>query len=227
MDEPYNPYALLTFVIEGEKMAGRPYEFDSEVVNFDEMKNSKGKYIKPVKASTLCPKCGQGLMIDLDLPDPPFADIHILCEYCKVTAPFDNPFINPISSNRISILELDPAAQPHTELFNAGQSVAERHKLPGDFSGLSDLEKFKLNIKMLPQEIFGGEAKELVKELMKDPVKKPVELVEQEIIRPVVNTGLVLESQKRVLPAADIGEEREIIDDVRGGQGLESLEEDV
>jgi len=105
----YNPFDLISLIINGHDCYGRPIAFDSDIVNQETSKNSFDKYVKPIQISTTCPDCGQGLILDVRLSDPPFA-IHICnCPLCRpIPPPMLNPFTNPIISSRISENELDP-----------------------------------------------------------------------------------------------------------------------
>lgn len=105
----YNPYSLLSLIIDGQSIYGRPFEFDSEIADQRSMKNAFGQFVKPTKISTLCPKCGQGLFISITLPDPPFAPIHCLCGVCSPPLPqLSDPFVNPLNSGRVPEFSLDP-----------------------------------------------------------------------------------------------------------------------
>lgn len=100
----YNRYDLVNLVINGQDMVGRPIEFDSDAVG-DTMLNAFGSYVKPTKASTCCPDCGNGIVAPLDdIGDPPFKIISLNCPECNPDQEsVSEPFVNPFSES-----ELDP-----------------------------------------------------------------------------------------------------------------------
>jgi hypothetical protein len=129
----YNPYALVPLLINGKPIDGRPFEFDSTVVNQKTMKNAFGNYVKPSKVVSVCPDCGQGLQISLRLGDPPFQPVAYLCHYCRpAPPPLIDPFVNPLVSGRVPIAELDPLLHnPDKPLPMASKgSVADRFEKP-------------------------------------------------------------------------------------------------
>lgn len=104
----YNPYNLVEMKINGKPIHGRPIEFDSEITDFSKLKNAFGNYVRPKVLSTVCPDCGQGLVVTVALPDPPFPVIEHTCPYCHPYSEQVDPFQNPIDSQAISQQELDP-----------------------------------------------------------------------------------------------------------------------
>ena len=105
----YNPYDQVQLIINGKPIYGRPTAFDSDVVDYKEMKNAFGKYVKPTQVVSTCPDCGQGFTLNIRLYGPPFDAYDCTCPICKKPpAPIPDPFINPISSGRITLNELDP-----------------------------------------------------------------------------------------------------------------------
>jgi len=127
----YNPYDLVTVRIEGEEIGGRPYQFDSEPANQQTMQNSFGNYVKPTHISTVCPKCGQGVMIEnIQLPDPPFPVIDWVCQHCRPgVEPPVNAFMNPLEAGRIAEHEFDPLLHNPMEQVvegNPDETVADR-----------------------------------------------------------------------------------------------------
>lgn len=105
----YNPYDLVPLVINGKATHGRPYEFDSDVVDQKNMKNSFGNYVKPSKVVTTCPDCSQAVHIDVKLGSPPFAAVEYSCSVCKPPPPvLLNPFVNPVKTGRVQAQDLDP-----------------------------------------------------------------------------------------------------------------------
>lgn len=103
----YNPYDLINILINDKPMVARPYAFDSDIVNQKTMRNAFGNFVKPTKASTSCPDCGQGIDLDLILEDPPFGIIRHQCKLCHPDLPpIVNPFINPFETNDASDINL-------------------------------------------------------------------------------------------------------------------------
>lgn len=127
----YNPYDLVLLIVNGRQMYGRPVSFDSDVVDQKHMKNAFGKYVKPTQISSTCPDCGQGFIIDVKLSEPPFSAYQCLCPVCKPSPPpMLDPFINPVTTNRISVNELDPILHNITDPIPATVlTVADRMKL--------------------------------------------------------------------------------------------------
>lgn len=105
----YNPFNLLEFRINGQIVSGRPYEFDSEIANQETQVNAFGNIVKPIKAVTICPDCGNGIDMPIKLDDPPFPIIDIECPVCSPAPPeLVDPFINPVSAGRVPAQDLDP-----------------------------------------------------------------------------------------------------------------------
>ena len=103
-----NPYNMIELSLDGNRILGRPFEFDSDIVNHKTMCNAFGNLVKPTKVSTVCPQCGQGLIIDLNLGDPPYGVIKCTCKYCHPKLPpIVDPFMNPLEFGRVSHLDLD------------------------------------------------------------------------------------------------------------------------
>ncbi len=127
----YNPYDLVPVVINGTGTYGRPFEFDSEVVDSETMVNGFGKLVKPSKLSIMCPDCGAGFEIDVALGDYPFEPVIYNCLSCNpVRQVVDDPFMNPIDSQRISAIELDPYLHDYkSEIIDDGLTVADRLNL--------------------------------------------------------------------------------------------------
>lgn len=104
----YNPYELLRLLVNGQETYGRPYEFDSEVVDQLKMTNAAGEPVKPTKLVTSCPGCGAGLQFECVLPSPPFGILQYRCEHCDPGLPsFQNPFHNAVRTGRIAPDSLD------------------------------------------------------------------------------------------------------------------------
>ncbi len=128
----YNPYDLLQLLINGKPITGRPFAFDSEVVNQKTMTNAFKALVKPTKVITICPDCGQGMELDVLLGDPPFPVLEYNCQQCRPgPPPLVDPFINPFTSGRVAAYELDPIARdPSKRLEVPTTTVAERFVLP-------------------------------------------------------------------------------------------------
>lgn len=126
----YNPYDLINLVLNGKPTYGRPFEFDSDATDRKNMKNAFGNYMKPKAISTTCPGCGQGLIIQVNLPDPPFPPFVCQCIYCHPVALYmPDPFINPVESGLVEEHELDPMLVNINEpsvISDANTTVAER-----------------------------------------------------------------------------------------------------
>lgn len=113
--------------INGQEVHGRPIEFDSEIVDFNNVKNAFGNFVRPKKLSTVCPDCGAGLEVVVTLPDPPFPVIEHSCPYCNPSSSLQDPFQNPVASKTISEQELDPLLHDISkDLESFTTSVSER-----------------------------------------------------------------------------------------------------
>lgn len=124
----YNPYDLVEMRINGVTIYGRPIEFDAEIADFNKLVDAFGNLIHPKRLSTTCPSCGQGLIVDACLPDPPFPIIERSCPYCRPNAPPpQDPFNNPLESGKILPHELDPLLHDlNRQLDFQEKTVAER-----------------------------------------------------------------------------------------------------
>ncbi len=140
----YNPYDLVQLVINGKQLTGRPFEFDSEVVNQKTMTNAFGAVVKPSKVMTMCPDCGQGFELAVKLGDPPFVAVELSCPICKPTPPpIQDPFINPVKTGRIQAFELDPLLQdPKKPLSQEVGSVSDRFTIPEESAVVPPLASF-------------------------------------------------------------------------------------
>lgn len=123
----YNPHDMVPMVINNRHTSGRPFRFDSEIVDFNEFRNASGVFVKPSMLSSCCPDCGGGLEVPVSLTDPPFAPVIMNCPLCQKAAPIVNPFENPVESGRVDPLELDPLQYDHNQnLDDDGLTVADR-----------------------------------------------------------------------------------------------------
>lgn len=121
----YNPYDLVPLLINGKQIYGRPIELDSVIVNHTKITNGFGSLVKPSKLSTTCPDCGQGLMLDVKLSEPPFF-YSTDCYICRPTKPENTIFVNPLIDS-IGHDELDPLMNVKIEP-NITTTVAERNE---------------------------------------------------------------------------------------------------
>ncbi len=128
----YNPYDLVPLTINGKSITGRPFQFDSDVVNQKTMTNAFGAVVKPSKVMTMCPDCAQGFELEVKLDDPPFQPYAVSCPICKpAPPPLQDPFINPVKTGRIQAFELDPILHdPKRPLAERDGTVADRFALP-------------------------------------------------------------------------------------------------
>lgn len=132
----YNPYDLVAMEINGKPIMGRPFVFDSDVADQKEMKNAAGEYVRPTKLSTMCPDCGAGLVVEVQLAEPrinppggsgPFDTVRVNCEHCNPVPPPVEPFENPLESGRVDASDLDPlVVGVPVGLEDDGQTAEER-----------------------------------------------------------------------------------------------------
>lgn len=139
----YNPYDLVQLLINGKPMQGRPFEFDSDIVNQKTMCNAFGVLVKPSKVMSICPDCSQGLEITLQLGEPPFEPVVWSCPYCKpAPPPMSDPFVNPVKTGRVPSQELDPILlDPTKPLDISAGSVADRFSAPSEPSSVQVVAK--------------------------------------------------------------------------------------
>lgn len=167
----YNPYDLLELLINGQPMYGRPIELDSEIVDQHTMRNAFGSLPKPSKVSTVCPDCGQGLVLSVNLGEPPFDTIAISCEHCYPAPPPQiDPFMNPIKDCRIPIESLNPMAHKYDK------PLVEEHIEPVAARVDFDIETIPESPEFVIPDIkaaFKAEAKE--KKKKKNEKKKNIE----------------------------------------------------
>lgn len=123
----YNPYNLVEIIINNHTMYARPIAFDSEIVNHKKCTNAFGKLVKPSKLSTVCPDCGSGLILDVDLCDPPFRPVRCFCEYCNPgRTVLPDPFINPLDAGLVAEHSFDPLLCAPNVVVTDQTTVAER-----------------------------------------------------------------------------------------------------
>lgn len=128
----YNPFDLVPLLVNGKPITGRPFVFDSDVVDQKKMTNAFGKLVKPAKVMTICPDCSQGLEVTLELGEPPFEPFAHSCPYCKpAPPPLVDPFVNPVKTGRVPPQELDPILHdPNKPLLSGEGTVADRFVVP-------------------------------------------------------------------------------------------------
>ena len=91
---PKSPYDLVGIRVGALVAMARPYEFaDVKLV------------LTPVKVATGCPHCGHAIEVDISTTPMVNGCYDAACNECKegvvVTHRFENPFIDPISSNLV------------------------------------------------------------------------------------------------------------------------------
>lgn len=143
----YNPYDLVDMRINGKDTHGRPIAFDSDVVDNNMMTNAFGNPVKPEKLSTSCPDCGQGLIYDVALSDPPFDVVEKPCcsavgvqcphGYVLEPEPVVDPFMHPVEDGRISSHDLDPLLHDNSVIEKEESSVADRIQFDGDLDAVA------------------------------------------------------------------------------------------
>ena len=123
----YNHFELLELSVNGHETYGRPVEFDQESVG-QTSKGADGKWVKPVKASSTCPDCGQGFIVAIFLSDPPFERVDLNCPICRpAPLPMQDPFSNPFKTGRITAASLEPMVRDADKpIDKAKTTVAER-----------------------------------------------------------------------------------------------------
>lgn len=121
----YNPFDLVSMTINKKPIYGRPVELDSEITDHKNMKNAFGVIVKPSKLSTTCPDCGQGLILDVVLSDPPFS-YDTNCMICKPKVDIPPVFSNPVESNRVSEQDLDASLVDARQHIEVSTTVEER-----------------------------------------------------------------------------------------------------
>ena len=73
----------------------RPFQFDSELVDYDKMLNHFGELVKPTKCAATCPGCGSYLEISTDNLDDEYEKKCMACyvppKLPKILVPFQDP----------------------------------------------------------------------------------------------------------------------------------------
>ena len=130
----HNPYDILEVTINGHQIHARPFEFDSEPTNLNTLENAQGRLIRPTKLNSVCPDCGQGLVLELDLTDAPEGWSNIKtyltfnCHLCnnQEEKTIADPFFNPVEEGRVEPSDLDPLLVGMGELEQVETTVADR-----------------------------------------------------------------------------------------------------
>jgi hypothetical protein len=123
----YNPYDILTISINGKNTYARPTEFDSVASSNNSTKNSFGFYVKPCSVVTTCPDCGQGIILSVKYPDPPFPIMNFECYICESKrSSIKNPFVNPLTSGIIKLEDLNPNIYRGNKIDLGDSTVEER-----------------------------------------------------------------------------------------------------
>lgn len=221
----YNPYDLVSMLINGQPIHGRPIEFDTEIVNFSKLTNAFGNLVRPKRLSTICPSCGQGLEVVVSLPDPPFPVVEHNCPYCRPdAAPLSDPFNNPIESGKIDQQELDPLLHDFSKKVEMPvETVAERFATVDLAEAVTELTTELTN--EVAQESISFDApviseadtnEDLIQVLKRDedkgkkkkkPPKKAADTPTPAEEEPVVTEEPVEEQPVDTAPATDTGEE--------------------
>lgn len=110
----YNPYDLLLVKIDGIDLYARVIELDSEIKDVVKSTNADGKYVVPKRIITICSKCGQPIEVEVSLPQPPFPTVQLSCESCYPAPVEVCAFIDPITSGRMTLADLNPSDIPVT-----------------------------------------------------------------------------------------------------------------
>ncbi len=133
----YNPYDLVALLVNGKPIQGRPFAFDSDVVNQKKMTNAFGSPVKPIRVMTMCPDCCQGLELDVKLGDPPFEPFVASCPSCRPgPVALVDPFVNPVLTGRVTPQDLDPTLHDPVKPLAASEgSVAQRFAMPSPAPG--------------------------------------------------------------------------------------------
>lgn len=206
----HNPYDLIPTRVNGQELTSRPIEFDSEVVDNQNMTNAHGNLITPIKVSTVCPDCGQGLEYDVTLGSPPWS-LDVICYHCNpAPPPSADPFMNPVEDGRIGEHELDPLLHDPNQQVVGGEdesSVADRMGLEeegveGSASGTSSAEGVSEEASESP-----GEASE------EEPAPEPKDPPKAKKKAKKTSRKPKKKTKVPVEPADGITEEEEIDDD--------------
>lgn len=79
-----NPYDLIKIKINGKESYGRPVDFDSVPIDTHTLLNKDGVMIRPSVLTSICPDCGQGLVISVTVEEYP-NNIIKECELCAAS----------------------------------------------------------------------------------------------------------------------------------------------
>jgi len=206
----YNPYDLVEMRINGTMIHGRPIEFDAEIVDFNKLLDAFGNPVRPKVLSTTCPSCGQGLIIEVCLQDPPFPVIERSCPICRPNAPPPaDPFNNPLESGRISQHELDPLLHNINDKLGFQETtVAERMPIADLTEITQESPSFDLpvisaedtNVDLI-EVLQRSETQEKKSKKPKKTIKKMSEEVVEQVVEPIVEPST--ESEPVAEPVAE------------------------
>lgn len=217
----YNPYDLVSMTVNGKEMHGRPVAFDSEVVDQNAMTNAFGNVVKPIKLSTCCPDCGQGVEYDVYLAEPPFSVVSVICYNChpEPEAQID-PFMNPIDDGRIGEHEIDPLLHDPNQ-----QVVSENYSATPSDEGLSVADRFDFDeLKEQGKEEDKEAPKKTPKKKTAKAKVKPKKAEKKPRKRPSRAKKKPLVNKNATEPAEGVGGEEPDLDDLDLGD-LEDLVE--
>lgn len=95
MQSPFDLIEITVHHINGSSIAHmRPFEFDSDIANYDTMANHFGVAVKPVKCALTCPGCGTYIEVEMECLD----ELEKKCPECYVPPKLPSilvPFMNP------------------------------------------------------------------------------------------------------------------------------------
>ncbi len=127
-----NPFDMINIMVGAHNTTARPFEMTT---------NSETGVQYPSRASTSCPSCGHGIIIDIRQDQLMSGQtIRGACDNCKTgqdvpALPLEDPFRNPLAEGLITRGELDPlyvdpATIKVTQRVSAAARVSERRKKP-------------------------------------------------------------------------------------------------
>lgn len=179
----YNPYDILEVSINGNKIHARPFQFDSEPINLNTLENKDGRIIRPTKLVSICPDCGQGLEIDIDLKDAPegwhqvSAYLNFNCYLCNANEvkEIQDPFFNPLENGRIEEKDIDPL------LVGVGEQLIETE---GTVADRIEAESTEETPSETPQKAKKKTKKKFAAKAFKTP-KKPKKAKKKAVKKPI------------------------------------------
>jgi len=121
-----NPFAMVSGVIKGNFVTLRPVQFNDD--DYDkEYRRSNGEFIRPTMGVTTCPMCSglieQHIPSDADLTKP----ISVYCDSCEpyilIAPPPTYPFRDPISSETLTLFQVNPTALSNLDAMFSDDGV--------------------------------------------------------------------------------------------------------